>query len=83
VLDDPNAVRSLDTAPVRVQFSTDTRRGVLAVPVGALLALSEGGYALQTDQNTLIRVTVGLFARGMVEVSGPGLGEGTRVVTTS
>jgi peptidoglycan hydrolase-like protein with peptidoglycan-binding domain len=82
-LDDPNAVRSLDSAPVRVQFATQTRHGVLAVPVGALLALSEGGYALQTDQNTLIRVTVGLFAKGMVEVSGSGLREGTQVVTTS
>jgi hypothetical protein len=82
-IDDANAVRSLDSAPVRVQFATQTRPGVLAVPLGALLALSEGGYALQTDQGTLIPITVGVFAKGMVEVSGSGIREGLRVVTTS
>jgi hypothetical protein len=82
-IDDANAVRSLDSAPVRVQFGTQTRHGVLAVPVGALLALSEGGYAVQTDQGTLIPITVGLFAKGMVEISGSGVHEGMRVVTTS
>ncbi len=82
-LDDPNAVRSWDSAPVRVQFATQARNGVLAVPVGALLALREGGYAVQTDHGTLIPVTVGLFAKGMVEVTGAGIREGTRVVTTS
>lgn len=82
-IDDPTAIRSLDAAPVRVQFAVQARRGVLAVPVGALLALSEGGYALQTDRNTLVPVTVGLFAKGMVEVSGPAVHDGLRVVTTS
>jgi hypothetical protein len=84
ILDHPSAIRKLDAAPVQVQFTAEARKGVLAVPVGALLALSEGGYALQPPNGgALIPVTVGLFAKGMVEVTGDGVTEGTTVVTTS
>jgi hypothetical protein len=82
-LDDPGAAANLDAAPVQVSFAAQTRKGVLVVPVGALLALSEGGYAVQTDAGTLVAVSTGLFDRGLVEVSGPGLREGMRLVTTS
>src|SRR5262249_53899814 len=34
-LTDQHAAGRLDSAPVRVHFTSDTRRGVLAVPVGA------------------------------------------------
>ncbi|MEV6845217.1 efflux RND transporter periplasmic adaptor subunit [Actinoplanes sp. NPDC051411] len=76
------AVTSFDAAPVQVRFTTITRKGVLAVPVGALIALREGGYAVQRPDGSLIATTVGLFAGGMVQVSGPGLADGTTVVTT-
>ena len=76
-------VSSFDSAPVQVRFTTITRKGVLAVPVGALIALREGGYAVQRPDGSLIAATVGLFAGGMVEISGPGLAAGTTVVTTS
>jgi hypothetical protein len=56
---------------------------VLAVPVNALLALREGGYALQLPDDTLLPVETGLFAMGLVEVTGEGLREGLAVVTTS
>ncbi|WP_253209541.1 hypothetical protein [Streptomyces niphimycinicus] len=43
VPEDSASVKNLDAAAVRVTFTTETRKNVLAVPVGALLALSEGG----------------------------------------
>jgi hypothetical protein len=55
---------------------------VLAVPVGALVALREGGYALQTPEGTLIAVGTGVFAGGLVEVKGAGITAGQSVVTT-
>ena len=82
-LDDPGATGSIDQAPVKVGITSDSRKGVLAVPVNALLALSEGGYGVRVVDGTpggrIVRVSTGLFARGMVEVSGEGLAEGTQV----
>jgi hypothetical protein len=75
-------VTAFDAAPVQVRFTTVTRKGVLAVPVGALVALREGGYAVQRTDGSLIAATTGLFAGGMVQVSGPDLADGTTVVTT-
>lgn len=72
-------VGSLDGAPVSVDFTSDRRENVLAVPVPALLALAEGGYAVETPQGRLVRVRLGAFAQGKVEVSGDGVTEGMRV----
>ncbi|WP_121716372.1 hypothetical protein [Streptomyces sp. E5N91] len=80
---DSAAVKGLDAASVRVTFTTQTRENVLTVPVGALLALQEGGYALQRPDGRLIPVKTGLFTKGQVEVSGAGVEEGERVVTAS
>lgn len=80
---DTGPVRKLTSAPVQVAFTAESHKGVLAVPVGALLALSEGGYAVQLSGGRLIAVKTGLFAKGMVEVTGTGLTAGTKVVTTS
>jgi len=68
---------------VQVAFTAEVRKGVLAVPVGALLALREGGYSLQLPDGRLIAVRTGLFAGGQVEVSGAGVHEGMTVVTAS
>jgi hypothetical protein len=68
---------------VDVEITAAARQGVLVVPVGALLALAEGGYAVELPSGTLVAVTTGLFADGLVEVAGEGLTEGTKVVTTS
>ena len=78
----PGDVASLDSAPVQVRFTTASRKHVLAVPVGALVALREGGYAVQRPDGSLIAATTGVFAGGLVEVSGAGIAEGTTVVTT-
>jgi peptidoglycan hydrolase-like protein with peptidoglycan-binding domain len=84
-LDNPNAGGRLDQAPVDVYVTTESRKGVLAVPVTALLALQEGGYAVETvdaaGQHHLVAVQLGVFSNGMVEVSGAGLRAGMRVVT--
>lgn len=76
------AVTAFDSAPVQVRFTTISRKGVLAVPVGALVALREGGYAVQRPDGSLLAATTGVFADGMVQVSGPGLADGTTVVST-
>jgi peptidoglycan hydrolase-like protein with peptidoglycan-binding domain len=84
-LDHPTAGGRLDQAPVDVYVTTESRKGVLAVPVGALLALQEGGYAIETvdaaGQHHLVAVRLGVFSGGMVEVSGAGLRAGAKVVT--
>lgn len=83
-LDDPAAAGGLDAVSVSVVFTTAKKEGVLVVPVGALLALAEGGYAVESaTDRALIPVKTGLFAKGEVEVSGEGLVEGLKVVTTS
>jgi peptidoglycan hydrolase-like protein with peptidoglycan-binding domain len=76
-------VAQLAAAPVQVTFTTGVRKGVLAVPVTALLALSGGGYALQRSDGTLVGIRTGLFADGLVEVSGTGVTAGLRVQTAS
>ena len=57
---------------------------MLAVPVTALLALSEGGYAVEVvvedGSRLLIGVEPGLFSDGFVEVAGNGLVDGMQVV---
>ena len=70
--------------PVSVGLAQESRRGVLAVPVGALVARSGGGYGVElAEDHRIVPVEAGLFADGYVEVSGPGIREGTRVVVPS
>jgi multidrug efflux pump subunit AcrA (membrane-fusion protein) len=81
-LDMPSAVGSLDQAPVSVRITTSTAKDVLAVPVQALVALLEGGYAVEVVDglgSRYVGVKVGLFADGWVQVSGSGLEAGQKV----
>jgi peptidoglycan hydrolase-like protein with peptidoglycan-binding domain len=82
-VDKPSAIRDISSADVDVRFTGTTEHHVLAVPVGALLALGGGGYGVQIAGGALTAVKVGLFADGMVEITGAGITVGTRVVTTS
>jgi len=60
-----------------------TTTGALAVPVRALLALSEGGYAVEVTGGSgghhLVAVKLGTFADGYVAVTGQ-VKPGDRVV---
>ncbi|TMR26348.1 efflux RND transporter periplasmic adaptor subunit [Nonomuraea zeae] len=65
--------KSFDAAPVDVTIVSEQRENVLAVPVGALFALAEGGYGVQVVEGGATRyaaVETGLFADGQVEVTG-------------
>lgn len=83
-LDDPAAAGGLDDGAVTVRFVRQERKDVLAVPIGALLALAEGGYGLEIvegGRSRVVAVRTGLFAGGKVEVSGPDVREGLTVGT--
>ena len=82
---DPAAIGNLDQAPVNVSITTGRVSNALVVPVDALLSLESGGYAVEEVANGvhhLVAVSVGLFddADGLVQVIGPALTAGQRVV---
>ncbi|GAA0537860.1 peptidoglycan-binding protein [Paractinoplanes ferrugineus] len=81
-VDDPGVIAKLDSADVDVDFPGRTVRGALAAPIEALVALTEGGYAVQGPAG-LVAVRTGMFANGWVELDGAGLTEGTDVVVSS
>jgi peptidoglycan hydrolase-like protein with peptidoglycan-binding domain len=73
---------SLDAAPVDVDFVSEERKDVLAVPVAALLALPNGGYGVEVVEGgatRIVAVKTGMFAGGRVETSGDGIAEGVTV----
>ncbi|HUB76420.1 MAG TPA: peptidoglycan-binding protein, partial [Solirubrobacteraceae bacterium] len=86
---DPAATGTLSDAPVTVAITTGSARGVLVAPVASLLALAGGGYAIEQVQpdgaHVLQAVATGLFddADGLVQISGPGVHAGERIVQAS
>ncbi|WP_116996058.1 peptidoglycan-binding protein [Desertimonas flava] len=88
-IDDPAVAEALSTGtPVDVLVGVTEAEGVLTVPVEALLAVADGGYALELKDATgtrLVGVDIGTFADGRVEVSGTTeeLAEGAEVVIPS
>jgi hypothetical protein len=82
----PAVAGSLDQTPVTVNITTASVKNTLAVPVGALLAQSSGGYAVEVvgagNTRHLVPVRVGpVFddTDGLVQVTGA-LTPGQRVV---
>ncbi len=72
----------LERAPVDVEVESDRASAVLAVPVRAIVSLSDGGYAVEIDEagaRRLVGISIGDFAGGLVEIEGP-IREGDRVV---
>jgi hypothetical protein len=85
-LDRPGDARGLDQVPVQVAITDTVHRNVLAVPIGALLALANGGYAVAVDQGgtrSLVAVTPGVFDGNRVEVASSQLQPGMRVEVAS
>lgn len=72
-LDDPALGEPFHGYQVEVEIASEEVVGVLAVPVKALVALSEGGYAVEVERDgevSLVGVDTGMFADGLVEVQG-------------
>jgi hypothetical protein len=71
----PSAAGTLDQAPVTVNITTSSVSNALVVPVGALLAQSSGGYAVEVigagGTRHLVPVAVGIFNdnSGLVQVT--------------
>jgi hypothetical protein len=78
-------VKVYDQAPVDVFVTSEVSQDVLYVPVNALIALAEGGYALEIYNGesevgvfegvsgvdtTYVGIEIGVFTDGFVEVSG-------------
>jgi peptidoglycan hydrolase-like protein with peptidoglycan-binding domain len=86
---DPAATGTWDQAPVQIGITTASVPDALVVPVSALLARSDGGYAVEVvgagASNHLVPVSLGLFddADGLVAVTGSGLAGGQAVVVAS
>jgi len=87
-------VKVYDQAPVDVFVTSEVSQDVLYVPVNALIALAEGGYALEIYNGesevgvfegvsgvdtTYVGIEIGVFTDGFVEVSG-NISEGIIVV---
>ena len=73
---------AFDSSPVEVLVTAERAEGVLSVPVDALLAVAEGGYAVErvrSGHTQLVGVEPGAFADGYVQVTGD-LTEGDEVV---
>ena len=92
--DIPETVDGFVEVPVTLRVIAESAIDAYVVPVGALLALAEGGYALQvvtgeaaaptgTAPTTLIGVETGLFSDGFVAVTGDQLRDGLAVVVPS
>ena len=87
-LTDPKTAGTLDQAPVTVNITTATARGILAVPVTALLAQSPGGYVVEVagpgNTRRYVPVRPGIYggADGLVQVTGA-LAPGQRVVVAT
>lgn len=84
--DNPSATGSLDQASVEVSITAASAKNAYIVPVNALLALAGGGYGLEiigvNGVHHIEPVTLGLFddANELVQVSGPGVSAGQRIV---
>lgn len=81
-LDNSDVAVGLNEAPVTIDVVGDTAAGVLAVPVTALIALSEGGYAVEVQTSTgfqLVAVDPGFFADGLVAINSDGIAAGDMV----
>ena len=88
----PDAVNSFVQIPVTLRVVAQSTPKALVVPVSALVALAEGGYAIEvvtgtaadgTQTTKLVGVTPGLFTDGFVAITGTDIQAGQSVVVPS
>jgi len=85
-LADQSKLGTLDEAPVTVTLVAATVENVLTVPVAALVALSDGGTGVQVltgSSSRYVKVRLGMFANGQVQISGDGIAEGDTVTVAA
>jgi peptidoglycan hydrolase-like protein with peptidoglycan-binding domain len=85
-LDDADVDPNLVATPVDVLFTKEAVTKVLAVPTGALIALKEGGFAVQVPdggKTRLVAVKPGLYSDGWVQITSDGVAEGSQVMVPS
>ena len=74
-------IESIFTAgPVTIRVETDRTDGAVLVPASALIALSEGGHAVEVDGRGLVGVELGAFDDGWVEIADGSIDAGESVV---
>lgn len=85
-LDDPAAAGDFESGSVEVAIERSREEGAIVAPVTALVALAEGGYAVQLVNRSapngyrLVSVEVGTNTNQLVSISGDGIEPGTQVV---
>ena len=87
VLDDDSVAAAYDNTSVNVLIATESAHDVLTVPVTALVALAEGGYAVEVVDSSgathLVAVKPGIYSDTRVQVSSDELRAGDTVVVPS
>ena len=79
---DAETTETYDEAPVDILVTSEVSKNVLYVPVNALVALAEGGYAVEVlvgENKEYIAVEIGVFTDGFVEIIG-NVQEGQEVI---
>ena len=85
-LDDPSAGADFESGSVDVDIERSREEGAIVAPVTALVALAEGGYAVQLVDDSapkgyrLVAVEVGANTNQLVALSGEGIEAGAEVV---
>ena len=63
-----------------VRVETERIDGAVLVPASALVALSDGGHAVEVDGRGLVGVELGAFDEGWVEIADGTIDAGEAVV---
>lgn len=75
-----NIESAFTTGPVVIRVETEATLAATVVPVRALVALAEGGHAVEVEGRGLIAVELGGFDDGWVEVTDGAIEPGTTLI---
>ncbi|MER7247654.1 peptidoglycan-binding protein [Kribbella sp. NPDC000426] len=82
-LERPSLAAAYSSAPVQVAITLDEVKDALAVPITALLARPDGGFAVTVVNRGDVAVQCGVSTDTMVQVAGAGITAGTQVVVAA